>query len=324
MTITALPPLGDFPLGDFPLGDFVHPAVFYASDEEYLHLLVPFVVEGLEQGHPVAASVPARQLRLLRDALGAAADDVLLLDMEVEGRNPGRIIPAVLRRFADSHPGTHVRIIGEPIWAGRTDVEYPACAQHEALINLAFAGRDVTIACPYDTAALDEQVVTDALATHPEVWETGGRRGSDRYAPDAVVSRYNQPFDIAPDAVALQVTTSAGIREARRFATGHADRLGLSGTRSADLALITTELVANSFRHAGGSCLLSIWRDGTHLVCTAQDSGHLADPLAGRRPAALDQDGGRGLLLINQLADLVRVHTTPDGTTTHVFLRIAS
>ncbi|SES16558.1 Anti-sigma regulatory factor (Ser/Thr protein kinase) [Lentzea xinjiangensis] len=313
MTITDVP----------PLGDFVHPAVFYASDEEYLRLLVPFVLEGLERDQPVAASVPARQLRLLRDGLGSAAGDVLLLDMEVEGRNPGRIIPAVLRRFADRHPGKHVRIIGEPIWAGRTDVEYPACAQHEALINLAFAGRDVTIACPYDTAALDEHVVVDALATHPLVWETGGRYGSDRYAPGAVVDRYNQPFAVAPDAVTLQVGASVDVRGARRFATEHAGRLGLSGARTADLALITTELVVNSLRHAGGSCLLSIWQDGGYLVCTVRDDGHLTDPLAGRRPATLEQYGGRGLLLINQLADLVRVHTAPHGTTTHVFLRLA-
>ncbi|MEU7482022.1 anti-sigma factor RsbA family regulatory protein [Lentzea sp. NPDC042327] len=310
---------------DLPLpGEFVHPAVFYSSDEEYLHLLVPFIAEGLELGHPVAASVPARQLRLLREGLGASADDVLLLDMEVEGRNPGRIIPMVLRRFADRHPRKHVRIIGEPIWAARTDVEYPACAQHEALINLAFAGRDVTIACPYDTATLDEHVVADALATHPLVWETGGRHGSDRYAPDAVVDRYNQPFDIAPDAVTLDVTSSAGIRDARRFATAQASRLGLSETRTADLALMTTELVSNSLRHAGGTCRLSIWQAGDHLVCTVQDDGHLADPLAGRRPAALNQEGGRGLLLVNQLADLVRVHTVPRGTTTHVFLHIVS
>ncbi|WP_447008453.1 anti-sigma factor RsbA family regulatory protein [Saccharothrix isguenensis] len=304
-----------------PLGAFVHPAVFYASDEEYLELLVPFVTDGLEQGHPVAAAVPGRRLELLRDALGGASDDVLLLDMEVEGRNPGRIIPAVLRRFADRHPAEHARIIGEPIWAGRSDVEYPACAQHEALINLAFAGRDVTIACPYDTASLDDHVLTDALATHPLVWETTRRYDSDHYAPDAVVSRYNESLDTAPDAVVLQIATT-GLREARRFAVEQAQHLGLPAGRAADLALITTELVGNSLRHTGGDCRLSIWRDGLHLVCTVQDGGHLADPLAGRRPAPPDQEGGRGLLMINQLADLVRTHATPHGTTIHAFLRI--
>ncbi|MDQ2588417.1 sensor histidine kinase [Saccharothrix yanglingensis] len=305
-----------------PSGDFVHPAVFYASDEEYLQLLVPFVTDGLEQGQPVAASVPDSRLRLLRDALGNAAADVLLLDMQVEGRNPGRIIPAVLRRFADSHPDKHVRVIGEPIWAGRTDAEYPACAQHEALINLAFAGRDVTIACPYDTTALDEHVLTDALATHPLVWETTRRYRSGHYDPDDVVNRYNQALATDPGAATFQVGTTADIRGARRFVTAHAQRLGLSDARTADLALITTELVVNSLRHTSGTCLLSIRQDGTHLICAVEDDGHLADPLAGRHPARPDQEGGRGLLLVNQLADLVRTHTTPHGTTTHAFLHL--
>lgn len=304
-------------------GGFVHPAVFYASDEEYLELLVPFVLDGLERGRPVAAAVPGDRLRLLRHGLGQAAGEVLLIDMEVEGRNPGRIIPGVLRRFADRHPGQHVHIIGEPVWAGRTEVEYPACAQHEALINLAFADRDATIACPYDTTALDDRVLADALASHPSVWETTGRHDSDHYAPDAVISRYNQPLDTAADAATLRVTTTAGIRRARHFATEWAHRLGLPAERTADLALITTELVVNSLRHTSGSCLLGIWRDGTHLVCAVQDEGRLDDPLAGRRPADPEQEGGRGLLMINHLADLVRSHTTPHGTTTHAFLRIA-
>ncbi|MFD7659589.1 anti-sigma factor RsbA family regulatory protein [Actinosynnema sp. NPDC059797] len=305
-----------------PAGNFVHPAVFYASDEEYLELLVPFVTEGLELGHPVAASVPAARLRLLRDALADAATEVLLLDMEVEGRNPGRIIPGVLRRFADRHGEEHVRIIGEPIWAGRTDTEYPACAQHEALINLAFAGRDVTIACPYDTSALDEHVVTDALATHPLVWETTRRYDSDHYAPDAVVDRYNRPLDAVRGAVGLAVATTAGIGGARRFAVAEADRLGLAAERSADLALIATELVTNSLRHAGADCRLSLWRDGDHLVCAVEDGGRLSDPLAGRRPATRDQEGGRGLLMVNHLSDLVRTHTTAHGTTVYAFLRL--
>lgn len=46
-----------------------------------------------------------------------------------------------------------------------------------------------------------------------------------------------------------------------------------------------------------------------------RDKGRLTDPLAGRRPVPRDQHGGRGLLLVNLLADLVRVHTEPSATT---------
>ncbi|QFZ20977.1 sensor histidine kinase [Saccharothrix syringae] len=305
------------------LGGFIHPAVFYGSDEEYLALLVPFVTDGLAQGHPVAAAVPGARLRLLREALGADAGDVLLLDMEVVGRNPGRIIPGVLRRFADAHPDAHVRIIGEPIWAGRTDTEYPACAQHEALINHAFAGRDVTIACPYDTAALAGHVLADALATHPLVWDATERTGSDRYSPDAVIERCNTPIMPVPGGHVLVVTTTAEIRAARRVAVDEAHRHGLDAERTANFALITTELVTNSLRHTGGGCRLTVWLDTDHLVCTVEDGGLLADPLAGRHPAGRDQHGGRGLLMVNALADLVRVHTGPGGTGVHAFVRLA-
>jgi len=313
MTVAELP----------PLGRFVHPALFYGTDEQYLDGLVPFITEGLERTQPVAVAVPGERLRLLREALGAAAHEVTLIDMEVAGRNPGRIIPTVLRRFADRHDGVHVRIVGEPIWAGRSPTEYPACAQHEALINLAFAGRDVTILCPYNTSALGERALADALATHPLVWEGTRREESDRYDPGGVIDHYNQPLPVVPDAVEVEVGSSADIRTARTFATAHAHRLGLPAERMADLQLISGELVANSLRHGGGSCRLRLWRDGDHLVCTAEDDGHLTDPLAGRRPPTPGQFGGRGLLLVNQLADLVRVHTTRHGTTVYALLTLS-
>jgi hypothetical protein len=31
--------------------------------------------------------------------------------------------------------------------------------------------------------------------------------------------------------------------------------------------------------------------------------------------------GGRGILMVNHLADLVRVHTGPDGTSIRVYMR---
>ena len=113
---------------------------------------------------------------------------------ELAGRNPGRIIPTILLAFADRHPGHRVRIIGEPIWAGRSAVEYPACAQHESLINSAFTGRKATILCPYDVTELDPMCVHDAHRTHPVMVTTTRRWDSPRYAdPIAVAADFNQP-----------------------------------------------------------------------------------------------------------------------------------
>ncbi|MDQ1045257.1 sensor histidine kinase [Streptomyces sp. V4I2] len=296
---------------------FVHPALFYGDEQEYLAGTVSFVRAGLAAGDPVAVAVPGENLRLIRDGLGADADAVRLLDMREAGRNPGRIIPGVLRAFADAQPpGKRVRIIGEPIWAGRSETEYPACVQHEALINAAFQGRTVSILCPYDVRRLAPEVVADAYATHPTVIQAGAgqERDSGAYDPDDVVDRYNEPLPPVDGVPAFAFDTES-LSQARHVATDVAARLGLAGTRLQDLALVTAELTTNSVVHGGGSGTLRVWAEDERVVCEVHDKGRLADPLAGRRPAPRDQRGGRGLLMVNLLADLVRVHTGVDGTT---------
>jgi anti-sigma regulatory factor (Ser/Thr protein kinase) len=158
--------------------------------------------------------------------------------------------------------------------------------------------------------------------THPVLWEGTQRYGSDAYAPDAVVAGYNRPIEAAAQFASFPAGPSTRLHDARRFAVAQAEQLGLSARRTADLELIVTELVANSLRHTPGTCELQIWRDGDQLVCAVRDEGRLTDPLAGRRPAELGQLNGRGLLLVNQLADLVRLHTTDHGTTVYAFLRL--
>ncbi|MFC4502170.1 MULTISPECIES: anti-sigma factor RsbA family regulatory protein [Streptomyces] len=298
---------------------FVHPALFYRGVEQYTAGTVPFLQEGLAAGEAVAVAVPGPNLELIRTGLGSNAGRVRLLDMTEAGRNPGRIIPGVLRAFADAHPGGRVRIIGEPIWAGRSAVEYPACVQHEALINAAFGGREVTILCPYDADRLEPEVLADARATHPVVIDGDGELASEAYDPERVIARYNEPLRYPPGAATLSFDTE-DLPKARYFAVQEAERLGLAGVRLQDLTLAMAELTTNSVLHGGGSGTLRIWAEGEQIVCEVQDGGRLTDPLAGRRPPSRDQPGGRGLLLVHYVADLVRVHTAPDGTTIRCYL----
>jgi anti-sigma regulatory factor (Ser/Thr protein kinase) len=299
-------------------GAFAHPALFYRGTEEYLAGTVPFVRDGLAAGEPVAVAVPPPNLDLLRAELAEYAGQVSFLDMAVVGRNPGRIIPGVLRAFADAHPDGRVRIIGEPIWPGRTAVEYPACVQHEALINMAFAGRSVTILCPYDVARLDDVSLTDAVATHPLLVDATGGRDSDRYAPERVVAAYNEP--LTPPETAFQLSFDAAqLAVVRRVSAEFARRAGLPARRIDDLEVIVNELATNSVVH-GGSGTLSIWAEDSRIVYEVRDRGRLTDPLVGRRPVDLDNLSGRGVLLVNYLADLVRVYTGDDGTAIRAYL----
>jgi anti-sigma regulatory factor (Ser/Thr protein kinase) len=283
--------------GTAPADPFVHPALFYADAEEYLVGTVPFIQAGLAAGEPVMVAVPGDNLDRIRTALGGDAGRVRLHDMRVAGHNPGRIIPSVLLAFAAAHPGTPVRIIGEPIWAGRSELEYPACAQHEALINTAFTGR-----------------------THPLVWTATTRADSPHYRdPVTVAAGFNQPLPDPPAHAAAMTVDFAALAAVRRFVTAQAEAAGLPAERVIDLTIAVSELAANTVAHTGGDGTLAMWLDSDQVICQLTDSGHLADPMAGRIPVPPDQPtGGRGLVLVNQLCDLVRIHTGPGATTIRV------
>ncbi|MEV4665486.1 sensor histidine kinase [Micromonospora echinofusca] len=301
-------------------GAFVHEGFFYDGPRALLAGTVPFITDGLAAGEPVLVAMPGANLRRVRAEVGPA-EAVRWADMTQAGRNPGRIIPWVLQAFIEQHAGRRVRIIGEPIWAGRSDTEYPACAQHEALINMAFAGRDATILCPYDTAGLDADVLADAYATHPVLVDDAGRRPSARYAPAEVVARYNEPLSSPAEPVAALAYELDTLSTVRRFVAGHGEAAGLDADRLADLQIAVTELATNSVAHAGGAGVLRVWRTAEHLVCEIHDDGSLTDPLAGRLTPAADGIGGRGLVIVQALCDLVRVHTTAAGTTIRMYVR---
>ncbi|WP_344488030.1 anti-sigma factor RsbA family regulatory protein [Glycomyces endophyticus] len=301
---------------------FHHPALYYSGPAEYLAGIVPFVESALAAGEPVAVSVPGPNLALLRDALGATGEHVLMLDMAEEGANPGRIIPGVLRDFADRHPGRRVSIVGEPIWASRSEAEYPACAQHEALINLAFAGRDAAILCPYGLDTLDERALADSLATHPVLMDAKGTRASGAYDPQRVLDRYNRPLPAPPRHAVARGVDRESVDNARWFTASYGRNAGLSALRLIDLEIAVTELVTNSVMYGGGTGVLRIWTEDDHLVCEVSDAGRITDPLVGRRPVDEYSQGG-GLLLVNHVVDLLRTHTGPEGTTMRLYLRLS-
>jgi len=75
-------------------------------------------------------------------------------------------------------------------------------------------------------------------------------------------------------------------------------------------------------RHGGGQGRLRVWLVNDQVACQVEDAGTLADPLAGRRLVAEHEKAGRGLLIVNRLADLVRVHAIDGSTTIRAYFRI--
>ena len=303
---------------------FVHCALFYRSQQECVDFVERFVIDGLARDEAVLVAVPGDELALLRDALcgsgGGLSAGLQLADIAEVGRNPGRFM-AMEGSFANKHPDRRVRIVSQLAWPGRTEGEFVACTEHEALVNGAFEGYRATGLCLYDASQLDDDVLADARATHPLVWSSGALHPSAEYAPGDVLERCNQPLAVKPGAVTYMVRKSADLRLARSFAVDYAGWMGLSPDGIEDLQLVATELASNSLMYTDGACRLAFWRDDEHLVCEARDTGRLDDPLVGRLDPGLSAPASRGLFLVNAISDLVRTHTTSTGTTIQAYLR---
>jgi anti-sigma regulatory factor (Ser/Thr protein kinase) len=235
------------------------------------------------------------------------------------GRNPGRIIPWVLHAFIDEHAGRRARIIGEPIWDGRSADEYPACAQHEALINEAFTGVPAIILCPYDAIRLTPRVLADAVVTHPVLVDRDRRWPSPGYAPLDLVAAYNVPLPRPEGPPSELLFGDESLSLVRRFVAEQAVRAGLAADRVDDLQIAVNELATNTISHGGGTGTLRAWHTADLFVCEVTDAGRITDPLAGRLPPGPTSEGGRGLVIVHHLCDLVRLYTGDGGTTVRLY-----
>ncbi|WP_151772980.1 sensor histidine kinase [Streptomyces abyssomicinicus] len=305
------------PPGRGPGSGLFHPALFYRSDQEYLDAVGRFLRVAVRgRGDHALVAVPGRRLEPLRGLFegvrGGEGDDpagrITWVDMEEAGRNPGRIL-SLFREFADRHENSESRpaIVGEPLWVGRGTAETREALRHEALVNLAFAGRRVSVLCPYDTA-LPEHVLTQARRIHPVVTEDGRRRISHEYAdPLDVCGSFDTPLPEPSDPLVIAFGEHE-LALARGTAEDWASSCGLSPARRTDWLLAIGEATGNSVRHGGGQGTLRMWRTGDSLIAEIRDGGRLTDPLVGRRrPDPRSPHGGRGVWIMHQLCDLVEI-----------------
>jgi anti-sigma regulatory factor (Ser/Thr protein kinase) len=299
-----------------------HQALFYRDSREYLEGIFDFINPALEGEEAVAIAVPEPRLRLLESELGDRAASIELLDMCELGRNPRRIIPAVLGMI-ERLAGRPLRYVGEPIWAGRSPEEIHEAARHEALINLAWPGADISVLCPYDVAALDDQVLRDAEQTHPGVVRDRRLKASRAYGGGTVPPGCDQPLSEPPAGALARGFELDDLGRLRAWVAEQADASGLDTDGTADLVLAINELTSNTVKHADAHGMLRFWNAPGEVIFQIEDSGHIADPLAGRRRQTSGA-GGLGLWMVNHLCDLVEVRTSADGTTIRTHSKCAS
>jgi transcriptional regulator with XRE-family HTH domain len=160
-----------------------HRALPYGSDDEFLAAAAPLVTDGIERSECVLAVTSNAQIELLRDTLGSDAKHVEFADSTdwyssaVEATDRCRAF--VKKKFEAGAPW--IRVVGEPVWAGRSAAEIAAWTRYESMINITFLSMPATIVCPYDTRSLPADILTNAHITHPLVVHDGVATPSPSY-----------------------------------------------------------------------------------------------------------------------------------------------
>lgn len=300
---------------------FRHEALIYSGPEQFLAATIPFLTAAREADETALVAVSERNTELLRGELGAAAEGVDFVPIEELGRNPARIIP-LWRDFVDGQEGRPVRGIGEPLWPGRGAAEIDECERHECLLNVAFSSASSwSLLCPYDGAALPDEVLAAVSRSHRSVAHDGVHEASSDYLADHDCYA-GELSHHPPDAEAF-VYDRARLAAVRRLVKRVAGEAGIAVGRTADLVVAASELAANSVTHGGGAGTLRTWRECDHLLIEFEDRGTIEEPLAGRLRPPPTQEGGRGLWLANQLCDLVQIRSNALGTTVRLRAALA-
>jgi anti-sigma regulatory factor (Ser/Thr protein kinase) len=141
---------------------------------------------------------------------------------------------------------------------------------------------------------------------------------------DAISAPFADPLSEAPASAAEVAFDRDSLEKVRELAAAHAAEGGLGRTRADAFVLAVNEIATNSIRHGGGSGVLRIWEDSGFVICEVEDGGRIEKPMAGRLQPVLDEPGGRGLWLANQLCDLVQVRTFEDGNVVRIHMARAA
>jgi transcriptional regulator with XRE-family HTH domain len=179
----------DYLVAGHPATDlmFEHRALLYDSHAEFLASAVPFLAEAPDRSEAALVVTSKSKIASLRKQLGTDADAVEFADRSSWYRTPTGALDgyrAFLDRAADTG-APWVRILGEPVWTGRSDAEIRLWARYESFLNLAFSSRPLTLLCAYDRRKLDAAVIGHARATHPRTLEHDSLTLSSAYCDPA-------------------------------------------------------------------------------------------------------------------------------------------
>ncbi|MEU6255576.1 MEDS domain-containing protein [Streptomyces sp. NPDC047043] len=285
---------------------FDHRMAVFGADDEFVAAALPFLVEGLGapgEPPPVAIAAPDK-LDLLRDALGAAAKDIVLIPHTewYTGSAANAVAQSAGYLAAHAGPGGRIHLLMEPVWngrAGRSVRESTEWLRYEALANLLFAPMATTALCAYDIRTAGPAIAEAARRAHPDtaVYEDPFRLTAELDAA---------PLPLPPAGAELLVRPSADAVRRKAVARGLAP---------ADAELFT-EAVTAAAAALGAITGALMWGQAPACVCELRTSRRVEDPLAGFVPPPVPElEPDQGLWFTRQVCAYVDVRDDAAGTT---------
>ncbi|GAB1511017.1 anti-sigma factor RsbA family regulatory protein [Actinophytocola sp. KF-1] len=299
-----------------------HAAVHYTSDEEWLAVAVPFLLEAADAGEPALVSLEPERAELLRTALPRSSDVTFLVNNDIYVRPAAAIkeYRAMMAGFVAAG-ARDIRIFGEvPKAAIATAWDW--WVRYEAAVNHAYDEFPLRSMCAYDVRTTPRHILDDVARTHPFVATPDGwHHASGRYLdPPAFLATPRpiapHPIQLTAPLVELTDPTPSAVRRAVR----DVNPTTLPGSEIDDFLLSVTEIVANAQCHGKPPVTVTVWGDSEHMVVVVHDTGSgPTDPFAGLLPAANPDIGrhhaGFGLWLAHQMCSHVALHRDADGFT---------
>lgn len=294
-----------------------HQGCIYGSDAEFLAMAVPFTDEGLRRGEPVLAATTPGNLELLHDVLGADADRIEYAETASFGRRPSHWADALRRHWTRSRPvapAGNVRIIAEPVWAGRSRREVAAWHRMEAGLNVLLADTGIWMICPYDARVVEADIVEDARRTHPEC--AVGRR-AEPSAQFMVPEEFAKSHTTMPslDSAADLFRFEGDLVAVRRYVLEKASPILQAENTVAMFDIAVGAVLANLVKH--GINRMAVWvRPVTgRVVCTMYCDQPLdIQPFPDLRPPSRNQLNN-SLRLTSQLCEWLEISSGPSGCT---------
>jgi hypothetical protein len=314
-----------------------HEVLPYECERGFLSGAMPFLRAGAKAGDAVLAISGQDNLGMLRECLGTEASEVEFIDASAFYCHPARALAQYVA-FADqvAGQGRRLRLLGEPVWHGRTPPEIAEWQRVEAIVNVAFAGTGASILCPYDLRSLPPAILDGARRTHPVAVHGGERHANPGYMdPWSYTSIIDRPPLPPPPASAESLRIDAvDLYWLRAFVAEYGREAALVDSAMQHLLMSVTEVATNAIRHGAPPIMLRLWTepgDGSvdprgdpppgMLVCEISDGGHWR-PAPGFSfvPHGPSAPGRFGLWAVRLLCSRVQVRTGRAGTTVRLHL----